>query len=104
MPDTEPQTFSQSQKITVSLFPADHAKLAAFQLALAKRGRHVSASHAVRLALRSLPITDTGDLPDKAGAALVEMLDAMGDEDGRSKRFSWNGLPEKVVSKSDKTA
>jgi hypothetical protein len=100
MPDPE-QSFSQSQKITVSLFAADHAKLSALQLALAKRGRHVSASHAVRLALRSLPVTDGGDVEDKTGAALVDMLDAMSDEDGRSKRFSWGPAP-KVAPEPDK--
>jgi hypothetical protein len=92
----------QSQKITISLFPADCAKLLVFQQALAKRGRIVSVSHALRLAVRSLPVTDAGAMTEEVSEGYSAMLDAMSEEDGRSKRFSW-GPASKVVSEQDKT-
>ena len=102
MPDTEPQSFSQSQKITVSLFPADDAKITGIQLALGKLNRRASASQIVRLALRSLPVDDAGTITPIAGKALVKLFDAMGDEDGRSRRFSWENLPADSVPRKTK--
>jgi hypothetical protein len=80
------ETFQQSQKITVSLFPADNEKLTAVQVALARRGRRVSASHVTRLALRCLPVNKAGALTDEAAEQLLALLDAMKNEDGRLMR------------------
>jgi hypothetical protein len=100
-PETE-QSFSQSQKITVSLFPVDNDRITAIQGALAKRKWRVSASQIVRLALRSIPIDDAGKITDKAGEALLEMLISMNDEDGRSRRFSGENLPADSVPSGTK--
>lgn len=81
-----PESFSQSQKITVSLFPADNEKLTAVQLALARRGRRVSASHVIRLAMRSMPVNKAGAINDETAAQLLALLDAMKEEDGRLMR------------------
>jgi Arc/MetJ-type ribon-helix-helix transcriptional regulator len=80
------ESFSQSQKITISLFPADNEKLTAVQMALAKRGKRVSASHVIRLAIRSLPVNKAGALTEETAGQFLEMLDAMGQEDGRARR------------------
>ena len=80
------ESFNQSQKITVSLFQADNEKLTAVQMALARRGRRVSASHVVRLALRSLPVNKAGALAEDAGERFLALLDTMKAEDGRLLR------------------
>lgn len=80
------ESFIQSQKITVSLFPSDNEKLTAVQLALARRGRRVSASHVVRLAMRSLPVNKAGAVTDETAASLLALLDGMKEEDGRLMR------------------
>lgn len=80
------ESFNQSQKITVSLFQADNEKLTAVQMALARRGRRVSASHVVRLALRALPVNKAGALADDAGERFLALLDTMKAEDGRLLR------------------
>ena len=80
------ESFLQSQKITVSLFQADNEKLTAVQMALARRGRRVSASQIVRLALRSLPVNKAGAVADEDAERLLALLDAMKEEDGRVLR------------------
>ena len=80
------ESFLQSQKITVSLFQADNEKLTAVQMALARRGRRVSASQIVRLALRSLPVNRSGAVADEDAERLLALLDAMKEEDGRVLR------------------
>lgn len=79
-------SFLKSQKITVSLFQADNDKLTAVQMALARRGRRVSASHVVRLALRSLPVNKAGALAEDAADRFLALLDTMKEEDGRVMR------------------
>lgn len=81
-----PDSFQQSQRITVSLFPADNEKLTAVQLALARRGRRVSASHVARLAIRCLPVNKAGSLTEESAEHLLTLLDAMKAEDGRLMR------------------
>jgi Arc/MetJ-type ribon-helix-helix transcriptional regulator len=80
------ESFIQSQKITVSLFQPDNEKLTAVQAALGRRGRRVSASHIVRLALRSLPVNKAGALTEEAADRFLELLDTMKEEDGRKLR------------------
>ena len=80
------ESFVQSQKITVSLFPADNEKVTAVQIALGRRGRRVSASHITRLALRLLPVTKAGVLADETAEQCLALLDAMKEEDGRALR------------------
>jgi Arc/MetJ-type ribon-helix-helix transcriptional regulator len=81
-----PESYVRSQKITVSLFPADNEKVTAVQIALGKRGRRVSASHITRLALRLLPVTKAGELADETAERCLALLDEMKEEDGRAMR------------------
>ena len=77
----------QSHKITISLFPDDNERLTAIQLSLARNGRRVSASHIIRLALRTMEVTKAGTITPETADRLLSLLDAMKDEDGRVKRF-----------------
>jgi hypothetical protein len=60
-------------KISVSLFQADLDRLQAIQDFMAARGSRISTSQAVKLALRTAPLSD----------ALQEALDQVRREDGR---------------------
>lgn len=86
--ESDQESFNQSQKITISLFPADNARLTAVQMALARKGRRVSASHVIRLALRSVPVTKAGVLDDATAEKFLALLDDMKGEDGRAMRFA----------------
>lgn len=63
-------------KVSVSLYPGDLARLDAIRSYMATRGRHVSDSQAVRLALRTAPLA-----PD-----MDTIHDAMRSEDGRKRQ------------------
>jgi hypothetical protein len=62
-----------SAKISVSLFPADLARVDAICRFMADRGHRMSTSHAIKLALRTAPLSD----------ALASALEAIRKEDGR---------------------
>lgn len=71
-----------NRKITISLFPSDEKIISEVRAALIKAGREATVSHAIRVALRSLPVSDNGLSPAtvrKFGA----LLDEMDSEDGR---------------------
>ena len=72
-----PLNFIQSHKITISLFPADDAKIIAICKAMMDQEQRITASHAIRLALRAVEVN-----PELFKAILVEM----GKEDGRTMR------------------
>lgn len=73
------QSVAKAAKCGFSLFPADVQRIEEIRDALFARGRTISASHAVRLALRAM----------NADAATMEtLLDAMLKEDGRTVRHS----------------
>ena len=68
---------AEGTKCSFSLFPADTDRLAAIRAALAGKGHKITASHAVRLALRAVELD---------GERLVELLQVMQKEDGRTRR------------------
>ena len=63
-------------KLSISLFDGDMARLEAIRAYLAARGARVSTSQAVKLALRTAPLS----------ANLAAALDAIKAEDGRARR------------------
>lgn len=74
-----PESAGQSVKGSYSLFPADNDRIAAIRAALAEKGREITASHAIRLALRAVEID---------AAKLAKLLDEMQSEDGRTRRHA----------------
>ena len=76
-PRPEPASAAQCAKASFSIFPADNERITAIRTALAGQGRKISASHAVRLALRAVEID---------ARKLAKILDAMQAEDGRTRR------------------
>ena len=63
-------------KLSISLFASDLARLDAIQSYMAAHGQRISTSQAVKLALRTAPLS----------AELTAALDAIRKEDGRSAR------------------
>ena len=61
------------KKLSISLFPGDLVRLAAIMDYMAGRGHRLSTSQAIKLALRTAPLT-----PD-----MDKALDAIRSEDGR---------------------
>ena len=80
------ESHAQALKSTISLFSADNERLNAVQIALAKRGRRVSASHMIRLCIRALPTTKSGAITDETTERMLAILDEMKAEDGRVLR------------------
>lgn len=78
-PAPAPASKGQSIKASFTLFPTDSARVEEIAMALAKRGRRITASHAIRLALRSVKIDEN---------KMIALLDEMADEDGRSRSFA----------------
>ncbi len=63
-------------KISISLFVSDLARLDAIRSYMAARGQRISISQAIKLALRTVPLT----------TELTAALDAIRKEDGRGVR------------------
>ena len=83
-PQKRPQkraSVARAVKTGFSLFPADAARIEALRDMLHASGRTISASQAVRLALRAVNLD---------AAALIPLLDAMLTEDGRTLRHAEN--------------
>ena len=78
-PKTTRPSVAQAAKEGFSLFPADMERIAAIRKALEAHGRKISASHAVRLALRAVKID---------ARTLAKILDDMAEEDGRTRRHA----------------
>jgi hypothetical protein len=72
-PAPEPPGTGKCAKISVSLFRSDLDRLQAIQDFMAARGSRISTSQAVKLALRTAPLSDT----------LQAALDQVRREDGR---------------------
>ena len=73
------ESVATAVKTGFSLFPTDVAKIEALRDTLHESGRTISASQAVRLALRAVNLD---------AAALIPLLDAMLTEDGRTIRHA----------------
>jgi predicted DCC family thiol-disulfide oxidoreductase YuxK len=78
-PAAETESSGQSLKASITFFPADNERITAISMALAKHGQRISASHAIRLALRAVEIDEK---------KFLRLLDEMKAEDGRSLRFA----------------
>ena len=73
--DVAPLQGIRCTKLSVSLFAGDMARLDAIRDYMAARGVRLSTSQAVKLALRTAPLSE----------ALAEALDAIRAEDGRGR-------------------
>ncbi len=80
---TPQRSTATAAKCGFSLFPADVQRIEDIRDALFARGRKISASHAVRLALRAM---------NADAATLENLLDAMIKEDGRTTRHTAESL------------
>lgn len=78
-PAAERASISQTIKLSATIFPADDERIAEICMALAKHGHRITTSHAIRLALRAVEMDET---------KLLQLLDEMKDEDGRTRRFA----------------
>jgi len=67
------QADRKCKKLSISLFQTDLDRLQAIQAYMATRGEMLSTSHAIKLALRTAPLSE----------ALAEALDQARSEDGR---------------------
>lgn len=76
-PAIKRESCAEGVKLSFSLFPADTDRLDAIRTVLANAGHEITRSQAVRLALRAVKFD---------GKRLVELLNAMGSEDGRTRR------------------
>ena len=80
--ETARESSGQSERLALTVFPSDSARIMEIIGAMAKRGKRITASHAVRLALRAVQID---------GEKFAALLNAMSDEDGRSLRHERKG-------------
>lgn len=85
-PAMQRESFAAGVKLSFSLFTADTDRIAAIRAALEGRGHKISASQAVRLALRSAELN---------GERLAALLDMMQGEDGRTRRHAKRDESEK---------
>lgn len=80
-----PESHAQAKKTTISYFPADDAVIRAIRSAMIQRGHDVNLSGAIRLALRSVPLTKDG-LSDATAKRFATLLAEIEGEDGRKLR------------------
>ena len=83
----KPASHANAIKTTISYFPDDELAIRAIRAAMIQRGHDCTVSHAVRLALRSVPVKK-GALSAETVEQFAKLLGHMDDEDGRKVRHA----------------